>query len=201
MKGFVPYILGLCQKKEGTEVEFKSALGGFPGSFWETYSAFANTKGGVIVLGVKEKNHRFTPDGFTDEQVDKYKKTFWDCANNKGKVSHCLLMDKDVIEGELDGKKVLVFVIPRAPFDVKPVYINGNPNQAFKRNHEGDYLCTKDEISRMFADAVVLANPQDSRILKNFTLERDFDQTTIRQYRQLFQIRHEGHAWNDLGDL
>ena len=140
MKGFVPYILGLCQKKEGTEVEFKSALGGFPGSFWETYSAFANTKGGVIVLGVKEKNHRFTPDGFTDEQVDKYKKTFWDCANNKGKVSHCLLMDKDVIEGELDGKKVLVFVIPRAPFDVKPVYINGNPNQAFKRNHEGDYL-------------------------------------------------------------
>ena len=159
--------------KEGAEVEFKSALGGFPGSFWETYSAFANTKGGVIVLGVKEKNHRFTPDGFTDEQVDKYKKTFWDCANNKGKVSHCLLMDKDVIEGEFDGKKVLVFVIPRAPFDVKPVYINGNPNQAFKRNHEGDYLCTKDEISRMFADAMVLTNPQDSRILKNFTLERD----------------------------
>ena len=44
MKGFVSYILGLCQKKEGTEVEFKSALGGFPGSFWETYSAFVNTK-------------------------------------------------------------------------------------------------------------------------------------------------------------
>ena len=35
--------------------------------------------------------------------MDKYKKTFWDCANNKGKVSHCLLMDKDVIEGELDA--------------------------------------------------------------------------------------------------
>ncbi len=31
MNGFVSYILGLCQKKEGTEVEFKSELGGFPG--------------------------------------------------------------------------------------------------------------------------------------------------------------------------
>lgn len=166
MKGFETYILKLCRKKEGTEVEFKSALGGFPGSFWETYSAFANTKGGVIVLGVTERNHRFTPDGLTEEQVDKYKKNFWDAANNKGKVSHCLLMDKDVIDGELNGKSVIVFVIPRAPFDVKPVYINGNPNQAFKRNHEGDYLCTKEEISRMFADAMVQSESQDCRILK-----------------------------------
>lgn len=68
-----------------------------------------DTKVGAVVKGRKERNHRFTPDGFTDEQVDKYKKTFWDYANNKGKVSHCLLMDKDVIEGELDEKSVLVF--------------------------------------------------------------------------------------------
>ena len=93
MKDFRTYILGLCGKKEGYEVEFKGAKGGFPGSFWETYSAFANTAGGVIVLGINEKNHRFKPDGFDEDAINKYKKTFWDCAHNPQKVSVCLLRE------------------------------------------------------------------------------------------------------------
>ena len=49
--------------EESDEVEYKSAKGGFPTDFWKTYTAFANTSGGIIVLGVKEKNGQFHFDG------------------------------------------------------------------------------------------------------------------------------------------
>ena len=202
MKDFRTYILGLCGKKEGFEVEFKGAKGGFPGSFWETYSAFANTAGGIIVLGIIEKNHRFKPDGFDEDTINKYKKTFWDNAHNPQKVSVCLLKEEDVfVDRYTDGSFILIFKIPRAPFDVKPVYIDGNPRNTYRRNHEGDYICTQAEISRMYAEADLLAHPLDSTILKNYRLEKDFDQPTINQYRQLFKLRQPRHAWNALDDM
>jgi len=56
----------LIGQEEGTELEYKSAKGGFPESFWETFSAFANTHGGIIVFGIKEKDGRLIPDGLDD---------------------------------------------------------------------------------------------------------------------------------------
>lgn len=77
------HIRALCAKGESAEIEFKSSKGGFPGSLWESYSAFANTNGGIIVLGIAEKNGKFYSDKLTQDQVAKLKKTLWDGVNNK----------------------------------------------------------------------------------------------------------------------
>ena len=39
----------LDKYREHHQLEVKDARGGFPDSFWETYSSFANTDGGIIL--------------------------------------------------------------------------------------------------------------------------------------------------------
>ena len=202
MKDYRAYILGLCGKKEGYEVEFKSAKGGFPGSFWETYSSFANTAGGIIVLGIAEKNEQFFLDGLTENQVYKYKKVFWDGAHNPQIVNICLLQEKDVKEEAEGDAHYLIINIPRATYEQKPVYLKGDPfhGHTFRRNHEGDYRCSDDEVRRMMSDSIVLNYGLDRRVIEGATIEKDLDADTLRQYRNAFRARHEGHPWNDLSD-
>ena len=65
-------IYNLLANGERVTLECKRAQSNLPGSLWDTYSAFANTDGGTILLGVyedtKEKNiaKRFAITGVDD---------------------------------------------------------------------------------------------------------------------------------------
>lgn len=167
---FEDYLDSLLNSVESDDLEFKSAAGGFPGSFWDTYSAFANSEGGVIVLGVIERKGKFYIDNLSDEQIEKYTKDFWNNVNNRAMVSCNLLKTEDVVVEDYNGHKLMLFFIPRASREQRPVYRTSQPyNGTFKRNYEGDYKCTEKEVQRMFADADV-SRPADSRILKNYSM-------------------------------
>lgn len=191
---FEDYLDSLLNSVESDDLEFKSAAGGFPGSFWDTYSAFANSEGGVIVLGVIERKGKFYIDNLSDEQVEKYTKDFWNNVNNRATVSCNLLKTEDVVVEDYNGHKLMLFFIPRASREQRPVYRTSQPyNRTFKRNHEGDYKCTEREVQRMFSDANV-SNPADSRILRNYSLN-DLDMESVAQYRQLFKLAKPDHPW------
>ena len=106
---FEDYLDSLLNSVESDDLEFKSAAGGFPGSFWDTYSAFANSEGGVIVLGVIERKGKFYIDNLSDEQVEKYTKDFWNNVNNRATVSCNLLKTEDVVVEDYNGHKLMLF--------------------------------------------------------------------------------------------
>ena len=197
---FNEYIESLLVNYESDDLEFKSAAGGFPRTFWDTYSAFANSEGGMIVFGVAEKKNNFYLDGLTDEQILKYQKDFWNNVNNKSTISHNLLTSKDVEVVNYKGYNIINFHIPRACREQRPVYRTTNPlGNTFKRNFEGDYKCTDVDVRRMFADADE-SHPADGRILKNYTIE-DIDTDSLNRYRQLFKLSSPDHPWLALDDI
>lgn len=188
--------------KENSEVEYKSASGGFPKvEFWRSFSALANTNGGTIVLGVKEKDHEFIPDGLSEELIVKYRKEFWDSAHNKSCVNIPLLVESDVKEIETEGgQHLLAFRIPRAPYNLRPVHLTLTPfGHTYKRRDEGDYLCSDDEIKQMYSDANNMRTSADSRILRGYSMD-DIDLPTLHQYRRSYDRKHENHPWTEVTD-
>ncbi|MDE6717011.1 MAG: putative DNA binding domain-containing protein [Muribaculaceae bacterium] len=191
----------LMNGHENKEIEFKSAHGGFPGSFWETYSSFANTEGGIIVFGVKEKNNIFSAKPYTKDEVAKLRKTFFSCQNDKDVVSLPLLSDKDVLELPYNDGFLMAFIIPRATREQRPVYVGRDPmTGTFRRNDEGDYRCAPIVATLMFADRESTQYKTESRILRNYTWD-DIDMTSFRQYRTMFANRTPSHPWTALDDL
>ena len=139
--------LETLQLDENHERECKLAEGGLPESIWETYSAFANTDGGTILLGVREHRDSFTINGLTDRQIAKYQKNFWSVLNDRNKISKNILLNHHVEVVECDGKKLLEIDIPAADRHDKPVYIGTDPMRGtYRRDYEGDFLCTEASI-------------------------------------------------------
>lgn len=181
---------------EDKDWEFKSAKGGLPGSLWETYSAMANTDGGAIVLGIKQKDGNFTVQGVDDPQ--KLMQDFWNLANNKGKISLNLLTNQDVSVEQINSESVLVIRVPRATRTQRPVFVGQNPlDGTFRRYNEGDYRCSQDEVGRMLADQS--EQPADSVILPHFGLD-DLHSKSLQQYRNRFASRSPAHPWLNKDD-
>lgn len=181
---------------ENHERECKLATGGLPESIWETYSSFANTNGGTILLGIREHRDSFTVEGLTDKQIVKYQKDFWSTLNDRNKVSKNILLNHHVRPVAVGEKKILRIDVPAADRHDKPVYIGTDPMKGtYKRDYEGDFLCTEEAVRAMFSDQRDVSG--DVEVLDEFGLDV-LNQDTIKGYRIIFEQLHSGHPWNAL---
>ena len=129
--------------REDDRLEAKLATGGLPQSIWETYSAFANSRGGLILLGVEElPDHTLRVQGLLDPH--EMAEEFWCMVEDPEVVSANILRPEDIwVAGTEDGA-VLVIEVPPAQRDQLPVYLGKDPFRgSYRRSGEGDYRCTR----------------------------------------------------------
>ena len=195
-------ILELLKYGETINLECKKAESTLPNAIWETYSSFANTSGGMILLGVEECVKEKNPEkrfSFTSVKNPTQRiKEFWNTINSN-KVSRNILVDRNVGTCDINGNTIIWIEVPQADYRYKPVYINENPLKgSYKRNYEGDYHCTEEEVKAMLRDASDSGN--DGGLLEGYTMD-DIDMSALRSYRIEFEHRNPDHVWNADEDL
>ena len=186
----------LLAKSETDAVEFKLAKGGVPASFWESYSAFANTDGGVIILGVKEDGGTHSVVGVTN--ANKLVADVWNAANNPQRVSANVLFNHQVYKVDYQGKALVVVEVPRAERTERPVYVGRDVFRGtFRRNGEGDYHCSKEAVEAMIRDKC--PETADTCLMEDMTIA-DLNQESIARYRLMFGQSKPEHAWTRIPD-
>ena len=163
---------------EWKDVEFKRAQKGVPDSAYETVSAFANTEGGWLVFGVYDSGHGFEVVGVLE--VDKVQSDFLSVLRAGQKLNRVITTTERMIED--DGKTLLVFHVPEARRQHKPVYVGRDIRRSFIRRGAGDERCTPAEIERLLRDA---ADERYDGETVDLDPEHCFEDSSLRWYRRL----------------
>lgn len=185
----------MLHKGESISLECKSAAGGVPKSLWDSYSAFANTYGGIILLGIEEKKGSFTITGVNNPQT--VISDLWNTLSSE-KVSSNILFNDSIYTLTIDEHTIIVIEVPRAERTERPIFLNKNLYGAsFRRNGEGDYHCTREQIVSMVRDQQ--EQGVDGKIIENMMIS-ELNQESIQGYRNIFKLSKPNHVWNKQSD-
>jgi predicted HTH transcriptional regulator len=165
-------------------VELKRAQE-LPAAFWETYSSFCNTAGGIIVLGVVEGKEINEIQGVGN--ASKTITSLWDQLNNKNKVNYKSIGNEDVHEYKLDDDTTVILVyVKEAPDGMKPVYINDKIENTWIRTGDGDRKATKEEIEAFLRNA----QPSQDNIILGTTGMEALDIDSVLAFKEKVNKRY-----------
>ncbi len=182
--------------KESQTIELKKSENKLPSTLFETYSSFANTKGGLIIVGVEEKKPINIISGVANPSL--LKRDFFNAVHNKTKVSTCLSSEEMWEEEVVEGKTIVTIKVPEAPRCLKPVFLNGNPAFCYIRHEDGDYLASDFERRALELDAV--PSKFDSRPNASNIKFSQLNKETLKDYRSLFNYVNPDNLLLSLSD-
>ena len=178
---------------EWDDFEVKEARKELPRDIWKTVSAFSNSEGGVIVLGVKEGALAMLEiTGVAN--ADKIQSDF--ITGLRGGKFNIQLSSKGHLF-TIGGKTVIAFRLPPMQRQAKPVYYNDDIRNTYIRQGATDQRASKDEIGRMLREASEFSS--DSMIIAGTGL-KDIDRETIKMYLRYLEIRNPEHSFVALRD-
>ncbi len=173
---FVNEILSVLRKqgRDDARYEAKSCTHDLSKDVWESVSAFANTNGGTLLLGVDER------DGFVpvkDFQADRVCDQFVSGMGDGGSPS-CLANPPEyhVERAAYEGEVVLVVHIDELPMSQKPCYIKarGVLGGSYKRIDDKDVRLSENEVYTLQSATVI---DQSDRELVDGATVADLDET------------------------
>ena len=174
---------------EWDDFEVKEAKSELPKNIWETVSAFSNTSGGWIVLGVKQVGKNYEIQGV--DNIEKLEQDFLGTLRSQ-KFNMPLIVRAE--KYEIANKKLLVFNVPSSPY--KPIYFN-NPQNTFIRMGSGDQRATDMEILAMQREQ---AFGIKSETIIPYTSFDDIDLPSLDTYRNAFRQYNPSFPYNLLQD-
>lgn len=174
-------------------IELKKAQE-LPKSFWETYSSFSNTAGGIIVLGIEERTPQNIICGVAN--AEKTVASFWNQVSNKEKVSFRTVENEGVHMYTIGDKKIVVICVREAPDHYKPVHINGKLENSYIRTGDGDRLISREELSAFLRNA----NPNMDSMLANGINFQDLDEDSVFSFKEKVNKRYPKKKYLELSN-
>jgi ATP-dependent DNA helicase RecG len=182
--------------EETLDWEVKAARGGLPNAIWETVSAFSNTDGGWLILGIAEHEGTKIIEGVADPHA--MVQQIHELMRNRSKISQPVCGPADVTVVDAKGRQLVAVRVPPAARRVRPIYTRDNPYAGtYVRRHEGDFPATRPEVDRMMREAGDVS--ADQIILPGYSLA-DVDAPSLQRYRRRYQTANPDSPHNARDD-
>lgn len=157
------------QGNDDGRFEAKSCATDIGSSVWESVSAFANTSGGTLLLGINEKNGFRPVDGFDQNVIASKLMEGMGDGNPQG-VRLTNPPEYEISRCEYEHKPFLVVDIHENPIEAKPCYVTakGPKSGGYRRMDDKDIRLSATEVFEF--ENATLPSPADRGIVPEATV-------------------------------